>query len=218
MQPYFPNPFMFPAPPPPLPYGNSLLLNEIHIYFPALLYDTRRFRNIHDVFSYVSTEMRRRFDTFSSAQRAYRDSLPQPVQRTTRNVAQFPSSIQIPGRTMEQVIESFITTTFGNTMGLPPGFMDPVVVTASRQQIELASTLYQAITALESPCAICQDVIAAGNLVRKLRGCNHIFHVDCIDEWFQRSAMCPQCRHDIRTPTPTAVTTEGTTSPQHTSL
>ena len=206
---------MFP-PPPPLPYGNSLLLNEIHIYFPALLYDPRRFRNIHDVFTYVNTEMRRRFDTFSNAQRAYRESLPpQPTQRTTRNVSEFPS-IQIPGRTMEQVVETFIT----NTFGLPAGFMDPVLITASRQQIEMGSTLYQAVAALESPCAICQDVIAAGNLVRKLRGCNHIFHVDCIDTWLQRSTVCPQCRYDIRTPTPTGTSTTasttGTTSPQHT--
>jgi len=52
-------------------YGVSLL-DDIHNYFPALLYDVDGFHNIHDVLSYVRDETSRRFSVFDDARRDYR--------------------------------------------------------------------------------------------------------------------------------------------------
>ncbi|KAJ1660179.1 hypothetical protein IWQ61_000860 [Dispira simplex] len=48
----------------------------------------------------------------------------------------------------------------------------------------------------ESPntCAVCIDEIERGQLVRQLP-CNHLFHLECIDEWLtEKSGVCPLCK------------------------
>lgn len=80
----------------------------------------------------------------------------------------------------------------------PNQFWEPVVIVPSPSQIAAASSTYVAPTALDTPCAICQDTIAEGAQVRKLSHCNHFFHRECIDNWFRRDVRCPTCRHDIR--------------------
>lgn len=77
-------------------------------------------------------------------------------------------------------------------------FWDPVPIVPTTTQIAAASTTYAAPTALDTPCAICQDVIAEGAQVRKLTFCNHFFHKECVDNWFLRDTRCPTCRHDVR--------------------
>ena len=47
-------------------------------------------------------------------------------------------------------------------------------------------------------CAICQDQMMATHDVRTITHCQHMFHLQCIDTWFQRHIQCPCCRHDIR--------------------
>ena len=49
-------------------------------------------------------------------------------------------------------------------------------------------------------CAICQDPLATNQDIRTLNHCEHIFHKQCIDTWFQRNIHCPCCRHDVREP------------------
>jgi len=204
-QPFF-NPYLFPLQqqqsqqqqPLSGPYGNSCILNELHNRFPALLYDRQRFGTIQHILQYVQDEMRNQFDTFSNAQRAYRAATYQQINRNM-------PVVNIP-------IDILFSSMMG---GAPTGFMDSVVVAPSAEQVEAGSAVYQIISPSESPCAICQDVIAIGNVVRKLRGCNHMFHIDCIDTWYQRSALCPTCRHDIRTVVvPTTIPTT-TTLPTH---
>ena len=41
----------------------------------------------------------------------------------------------------------------------------------------------------------------------RITHCGHVFHNNCIAEWFTRSVFCPMCRHDIRVvdhPAPTS--------------
>lgn len=54
-------------------YGVSLL-DDLHNYFPALLYDSSRFRSVQDLLHYIQTSTRNRFDLFSFGQRAYLNS------------------------------------------------------------------------------------------------------------------------------------------------
>ena len=43
-----------------------------------------------------------------------------------------------------------------------------------------------------STCSVCLSTISNG--ISRTLPCNHVFHVDCIDRWKQRSSTCPMCR------------------------
>ncbi|KAH7685515.1 Anaphase-promoting complex (APC) subunit 11 protein [Dioscorea alata] len=45
-----------------------------------------------------------------------------------------------------------------------------------------------------SECAICLSEFFLGEEVRVLPGCNHGFHVNCIDRWLKFHPTCPNCR------------------------
>lgn len=42
-------------------------------------------------------------------------------------------------------------------------------------------------------CTICMEDFAAGSEVRTLP-CLHGFHSSCVDRWFERQALCPNCK------------------------
>ncbi|KAJ9179483.1 hypothetical protein P3X46_011266 [Hevea brasiliensis] len=46
-------------------------------------------------------------------------------------------------------------------------------------------------------CAVCLSEVAEGEKTRLLPKCNHGFHVDCIDMWFQSHSTCPLCRNSV---------------------
>ncbi|KAL6996180.1 RING-type E3 ubiquitin transferase [Sarracenia purpurea var. burkii] len=48
-------------------------------------------------------------------------------------------------------------------------------------------------------CAVCLSELADGDKTRLLPKCNHGFHVDCIDMWFQSHSTCPLCRNPVST-------------------
>lgn len=45
-------------------------------------------------------------------------------------------------------------------------------------------------------CSVCFDKYCNDRLVCQL-ACGHVFHIDCISQWFQRSFTCPLCRLSI---------------------
>ncbi|KAG2722480.1 hypothetical protein I3843_02G113200 [Carya illinoinensis] len=46
-------------------------------------------------------------------------------------------------------------------------------------------------------CAVCLSELLQGEKARLLPKCNHGFHVDCIDMWFQSHSTCPLCRNPV---------------------
>lgn len=56
-------------------YGVGLL-DDLHNYFPALLYDSSSFVSFRDVMTYVQRQTRARFDLFSYGQREYLNAQP----------------------------------------------------------------------------------------------------------------------------------------------
>lgn len=46
-------------------------------------------------------------------------------------------------------------------------------------------------------CAVCLSELVDGEKARLLPKCNHGFHVDCIDMWFQSHSTCPLCRNSV---------------------
>ncbi|XP_020228931.1 RING-H2 finger protein ATL2 [Cajanus cajan] len=46
-------------------------------------------------------------------------------------------------------------------------------------------------------CSVCLSELEEGERGRVLPKCNHTFHTDCIDMWFQSHATCPLCRAPV---------------------
>jgi hypothetical protein len=83
-----------------------------------------------------------------------------------------------------------------NPMPLAP--MENVVVFPSREQIAAATRTFRTDRQLEECCAVCQEDIEPAVEVRQIKQCTHVFHKDCVDQWFEQSVFCPICRLDIR--------------------
>ena len=45
-------------------------------------------------------------------------------------------------------------------------------------------------------CVICQDDINTDSIIRQIN-CKHIFHIDCIDNWFVENKKCPTCKYEV---------------------
>jgi len=41
-------------------------------------------------------------------------------------------------------------------------------------------------------CGICIEKMNKGDITRELE-CEHSFHIDCIDQWFEKKCCCPFC-------------------------
>ncbi|OIT00759.1 PREDICTED: RING-H2 finger protein ATL3-like [Nicotiana attenuata] len=57
-------------------------------------------------------------------------------------------------------------------------------------------------------CTICLCEVTEGEKTRFLPNCNHGFHVDCIDMWFQCHSTCPLCRNEVSTTSEVEASTE----------
>ncbi|KAG8380224.1 hypothetical protein BUALT_Bualt07G0171100 [Buddleja alternifolia] len=62
----------------------------------------------------------------------------------------------------------------------------------------LAVTVYDPTSFKDGlECAVCLCEVSEGEKTRLLPKCNHGFHVDCIDMWFQSHSTCPLCRNPV---------------------
>ncbi|KAK2639070.1 hypothetical protein Ddye_026865 [Dipteronia dyeriana] len=50
---------------------------------------------------------------------------------------------------------------------------------------------------ISTDCAICLDDFVDGDSCRILIVCNHIFHLNCIDQWLKYQLTCPICRKPV---------------------
>jgi hypothetical protein len=73
----------------------------------------------------------------------------------------------------------------GSTSGLPA--TDFTAMHAYRVDV---------VDASKDVCVICQDSYQVGETCRRLP-CRHEFHANCVDQWFQRSSLCPVCNANV---------------------
>ncbi|TVU33276.1 hypothetical protein EJB05_25068, partial [Eragrostis curvula] len=52
----------------------------------------------------------------------------------------------------------------------------------------------------DETCSVCLDDVQAGDMVRQLPSCKHLFHVECIDMWLHSHRTCPVCRCNLSPP------------------
>lgn len=101
------------------------------------------------------------------------------------------------------------TVTYTATIPLhaPGNWEEPVVVHPSAEQIARATTITPT-PPVDTNCSICQDSLTEAGT--RITHCGHVFHNNCIAEWFTQSVRCPLCRHDIREADPPAATSSET--------
>jgi hypothetical protein len=86
------------------------LLDDLHNFFPALLYDSSSFRNVQDVLGYIQRQTRSRFDLFSYGLREYVSTIPQ----APASVASYRQVVQTSSSVPPQ------TSTVNSTLPTPP--------------------------------------------------------------------------------------------------
>ncbi|WVZ20470.1 hypothetical protein V8G54_007792 [Vigna mungo] len=79
----------------------------------------------------------------------------------------------------------------GQEGGLRRG-LDPSVLNSIPVLVFQAQDLKEGLE-----CAVCLSEVVEGEKARLLPKCNHGFHVDCIDMWFQSHSTCPLCRNSV---------------------
>ncbi|OMJ77912.1 hypothetical protein SteCoe_22387 [Stentor coeruleus] len=50
---------------------------------------------------------------------------------------------------------------------------------------------------VNTECSICHEKVLVDDFLRKLPGCAHAFHQNCIDGWLRQSQTCPLCRNNV---------------------
>ncbi|KAL1814293.1 hypothetical protein DCAR_0518429 [Daucus carota subsp. sativus] len=60
-------------------------------------------------------------------------------------------------------------------------------------------------------CSVCLSEVTQGEKTRLLPKCNHGFHVQCIDTWFQSHSTCPICRNPVLNSNPDQLSQQGIT-------
>ena len=196
---------------------NVGLLDDIHNYFPALLYESGRFTSLAQVFHYVRHQMNTRFNLFSYGASRHNDTAAETVIFTSPLTPMRPIPRHQPTSIPQEETLSNLQTTnlllgllglgVDTTTNVRRGnaFRD-IIVRPTSEQIEAASERIIGLSLTEETrCAICQDTITVSDTCRRLRHCNHTYHQTCIDQWFLRSVYCPTCRHDIRENNPTSL-------------
>jgi len=201
-------------------YGVGLL-DDIHNYYPAVLYEPTRFNSVGALLHYFQMQTRERFDLFTFGQRGYlatqlaaepeaaetsdlsgvrtpplRPRLayaPYPMYRTAHLVMD--DQLDTSENAARNLLSTLIGA-LGGGGGLAPSNFEDVEVAPTAEQINLATTRVHVDESIV--CSVCQDTITVEDDVRRINHCEHSFHVGCIDTWFVRNVHCPVCRHDIR--------------------
>ena len=209
-------------------YGVGVL-DDVHNYFPSLLYDQGRFQTLPQVLSYVRSQMNTRFNLFAYGASLHRAAAPVTPVPAPAPVVE-PISVTRAPRTRDSATLNMLLglLSLGTDIRLVPdlgpspqgprapadiwaSFNTPVVVAPSAEIISANTEIIDASNVVvdvsgasltQNICTVCQDIMRSPEICRRLRPCQHSFHRACIDEWFRRSVFCPSCRHDIRNPTP----------------
>ena len=209
-------------------------LDDIHNLFPEVLYDNYIFppdTEANRLICWLRFRVSRLFpQTFRNARLQYERL------RAERSRAEFDDWQFMRQRARPSIISASLRNTLLNPLDTALLFeLDPIImprvrrstrfpldsawvstclesipIYASSEQIEAGTEIID-VSDLSGDviCAICQEHEGSSTW-RRLRQCSHLFHRNCIDNWFGRNAHCPVCRSDIRQHTQTHPDAEAT--------
>jgi hypothetical protein len=127
------------------------------------------------------------------------------VREMTRTVPSIPSvgqffemTLEMPGWVIQAptTVEQFDIdeVEFESFNTLQPQTRQPGLVAATK----LPSNTYEKVetTNKDETCPICMELFLEGSIIRELP-CKHIFHDNCVLQWFVKDDRCPKCRTSI---------------------
>jgi len=187
-------------------YYGIPIFNDLHNYFPEILYGTR-FQN-DSLVQYIRQQVSNRFNLYTSAQNNYRRNQSnlfqqnqqylqnQQINRSNTSPVLFQSYQEPAINSIVGVLQTMLNS---NSQGEDHIINDlqPVVIRPTQIQIENASSIVE-LTSSNNVCAICQENMQPTQTIRRLNQCRHMFHNTCIMTAFNTSPRCPNCRNDIR--------------------
>jgi hypothetical protein len=188
-------------------YYGVQLLNDLHNYFPDILYGPQ-FQN-DQLVQYIRSQVANRFNLFSNAQTNYfnqnRTNLQNQHVRRVNSMLQEGEDTHVnilltASNPFSNIIQSLVqglNSPLSNSDDMNLGSLLPVVIRPTIQQIEAASAIVELSNSQDS-CAICQEHMNPNDRIRRLNQCRHTFHNNCILTAFNTSPRCPVCRNDIR--------------------
>lgn len=174
---------------------NVVLLDDLHNYFPALLYEPEAFQNVPQVLAYIRRQTQRTFNPLAWGARQYQAQRPVvnvPVNLNPNAMSAFEALLEA-----SLLLNPRATVGVNNINTNATNFMAPVRVSPSAGQIA-AGTRLESVMVEGEVCPVCQDGLAIADEKRVINACNHGFHRACIDTWFEENVHCPVCRHDVR--------------------
>jgi len=207
---------------------NIGFLDDLHTYFPDVLYNPERFETVPDLLRYIVAQARAIRSPFERGQEAYTNRInnviiPNPIpvvdnrNYTTSNIppatpvrtyAQAAQAAQAPIRRRTPVTYFYERNNYNdNILGINAlTNLFNMALEVPMNDVPVVPTNQQVdlatsiLTEVTSaePCAICQDTMDATPPFRRINRCQHTFHQSCIDTWFGSGVTCPICRIDIR--------------------
>jgi hypothetical protein len=115
---------------------------------------------------------------------------PSPAPTASASVPENEFIPLLPPSPIDQLLSYFIRESMDD-------FSMSVPLRPSEEQLRERTTVHTLTENSEANCAICQDIMVVGQVIRRL-SCQHAFHLSCVDVWFSSHPTCPTCRHDIR--------------------
>lgn len=189
---------------------NVTLLDDLHNYFPEVLYNPDRFRSVSELLNYIRNNTSRRFNLFEYGNRQYLQQHTIPRNTFVQDSPVVNTWVPPPPRVeIEETAEySFLLPILRTLVqpqrinrGTRSALFEDIIINASEELINNVTSSRTLEQDLEGSCSICQDRMVREENIRKLNSCQHEFHVECIDNWLlNNSVLCPVCRHDIREP------------------
>ena len=112
------------------------------------------------------------------------------------------SSYSINTSSMPHILPDLVEVTLysqNSNINTNPDWED-VQVAPNIQVLSNSSSihLYSTLEDTYEQCTICRENFNSNSIVRKINNCSHIFHISCIDTWFENNITCPVCRIDLR--------------------
>jgi hypothetical protein len=181
------------------PYHISLL-NDIHHWFPDILYRPERFETVTDLLQYIihiASQHQSSYRQSSYRQSSYSQSNSYP------NLSSFRPSTPVFSYSDDPHISrlfpqlSSILSILNMNQSVVSAETIPTIPTS--EQIDHATTVH-ILEKEETNCAICLEQLMEGQEQRTINECHHGFHLDCLNRHFTTSPKCPMCRYDITSP------------------
>ena len=160
-------------------YYGVQLLDDLHAYFPDILYNPGRFQSTADLINYIRSVARRMERPYDRGMRDYLHP---------NNLDFVRDSILHRSAFIDSFLENELRRLRRSS-----------IVAPSAEEIESSTSLVTIeMDDATNMCSICHENFVSEQRVRKINHCGHFFHESCINSWLNEHPTCPNCRHDIR--------------------